>query len=133
MKREKIKDNFLWSANVFYYMYIQTWAKEHLRIATNCPKWHPFWGNNSKFLLNNDLWTCQQRPLLLGPEGCRYSQVWLHVSCYLQTLNLRFRMFTVNSLISVIIFTVIAFLFLHNIITSNRICLLVVLPSHNVT
>ncbi len=39
----------------FYTIYSQTWANDHLRTTT----------------------TCQQRPLFLGPEGDRCTQVWL--------------------------------------------------------
>ncbi len=49
-------------------IYSQTWANDHLRIATTILWFH------LDFYYINDLWsttTCQQRPLLLGPEGGR--------------------------------------------------------------
>jgi len=64
--------------------YSQTWANDHLQIATTCSQRPPFWGPNYTFYNINDLQTtttCQQRPLILGPEDGRCTLVWLYIKC----------------------------------------------------
>ena len=70
--------------------YSQTWANDHLRIATTCQQRPPFCGPNLNFYNINDLWittTCQQRSLFLGPKGGRCTQVWLYLTKYCERKN----------------------------------------------
>ncbi len=56
--------------------------KNHLRIATTSLQRPPFCSSIWNIYYIDDLWTtttCQQRPLFLGPEGGRCTQVWLNI------------------------------------------------------
>ena len=56
----------------FVIIYSQTWANDHLRIATTCLQRPLFWGPILNFYSINDLWTtttCQQPPLFFGSQG----------------------------------------------------------------
>ncbi len=55
------------------YQYIQTWANNHLRIATTCLRRPPFWSPNFDSLQHKA--TFQQWPQIWGPEGGCCTQV----------------------------------------------------------
>jgi hypothetical protein len=65
-------------------MYSQTWAKDHLWIATTCLQRQPFQRPNFNYIIYiiyHYLWTrttCQQRLPFFGPKGGRCTQVWLY-------------------------------------------------------
>ncbi len=55
------------------YLHSQTWANDHLRIATTILQFRLVL---HKWPLNYD--HCQKQPLFLSPEGGRCTQVWLY-------------------------------------------------------
>jgi len=66
----------------------QTWANDHLQIATTCQQRPPFWGPKLDFYYINDLWTttiCQQRPLFWG----RSQGLSLHTSLTVMYIFIR--------------------------------------------
>ena len=72
--------------------YSQTWGNDHFWIATTCLQQPLFWGPNKTFYNINDLRTTtthQRRPLFLGAEGGRYTQVWLYsiLSMFVQCVS----------------------------------------------